>query len=325
MPDPPLVVAVRRVEEPGLTYDEVGAITVTGLTTYPVKSCAGITLTEARFTPRGLEHDREYMLVDDDDDFVSQRKVPELALVVPTIGETAITLEAPGMQSIEVPLQIEPNDDRLVVATVHEKPVAGQVVSPELNEWFTTFLPCYKQNRRFRLLRVREDLPRVIKALYHQPGASNQVGFADGGAILLASEPSLEQLNTEMDEPVPMNRFRPNIVVDGAQLAPYDEDHWLKVRIGALDAFVVKASDRCVVPDVDQNTAVVGKAVRRALVTRRGVNAHDETNKGVFFAQNLNHVYKPGVTVRLGDTVEVLERSVEPNVVLTSRYASASS
>ena len=303
----------------------MGATTVTGLTTYPVKSCAGITLTEAGFTPRGLQHDREYMLVDDDDDFVSQRKVPELALVVPTLGETAITLTAPGMQSIEVPLQIEPNDDRLVVGTVHEKPVAGQVVSPELNEWFTTFLPPYKQNRRLRLLRVREDLPRSIKALYHQPGASNQVGFADGGAILLAAEPSLQQLNNEMDEPVAMNRFRPNIVVDGAQLAPYDEDYWIKVKIGALQAFVVKASDRCVVPDVDQNTAVVGKAVRRALVTRRGVNAHDETNKGVFFAQNLNHVYTPGVTVRLGDAVEVLERSTKPNVVLTRRYASASS
>jgi uncharacterized protein len=321
---PPPVLAVNGVLGLGLTSPDVSAIGVTAMTTYPVKSCAGIALTEARFTPRGLEHDREYMLIDDDDDFVSQRKVPELALVVPRIGENAITLVAPGMQSIEVPLEIEPDDGRLVVATVHEKPVAGQIVSEALNEWFTTFLPPYKQSRRFRLLRVREDLPRSIKALYHKAGASNQVGFADGGAILLASEASLEQLNTEMDEPVPMNRFRPNIVIDGAQLAPYDEDYWSRVRIGALDAFVVKASDRCVVPDVDQRTAVVGKAVRRALVTRRGVNAHDDTNKGVFFAQNLNHVFTPGVTVRLGDPVEVLERSAEPNVVLTSRYASAS-
>jgi uncharacterized protein len=297
---------------------------VTAITTYPVKSCAGISLTEAGFTPRGLEHDREYMLVDDDDDFVSQRKVPELALVVPRIGESVITLVAPGMESIEIPLEIEPDDSQLVVATVHEKPVAGQIVGQEFNEWFTTFLPPYKQSRRYRLLRVREDLPRSIKALYHQPGASNQVGFADGGAILLASEPSLAQLNTEMDEPVPMNRFRPNIVIDGAQLTAYDEDYWRKVRIGELDAFVVKASDRCVVPDVDQSTAVVGKAVRRALVTRRGVNAHDESNTGVFFAQNLNHVYTPGVTVRLGDAVEVLERGTEPNVVLTRRYAGAS-
>ncbi|MGA2453062.1 MAG: MOSC N-terminal beta barrel domain-containing protein [Solirubrobacteraceae bacterium] len=297
----------------------MGAIKVTALTTYPIKSCAGIGLQQARLTPRGLEHDREYMLVDDDDDFVSQRKVPELALIVPTIGETAITLEAPGMESIEVPLEIQPADDQLVVGTVHNKPVAGQIVGPELNEWFTTFLPRYKQNRSYRLLRVREDLPRFIKALYQRAGASNQVGFADGGAMLLASERSLAQLNTEMDEPVPMNRFRPNVVVDGKGLEPYDEDYWRHVRIGSLSAFVVKASDRCVVPDVDQSTAVVGKAVRRALVTRRGVNAHDETNTGVFFAQNLNHVYTPGAIVSVGDTVEVLERSAAPNVAIAKR------
>ena len=118
-----------------------------------------------------------------------------------------------------------------------------------------------------------------------------------------------------------MNRFRPNIVVDGAGLAPYDEDFWTHVTIGELTAFVVKASDRCVTTDVDQDTAVTGKAVRRALTTRRGVNAHDETNTGVFFAQNLNHVYEPGVTIRVGDTLRVLARSSEPNVRLRTAVA----
>ena len=113
-----------------------------------------------------------------------------------------------------------------------------------------------------------------------------------------------------------MNRFRPNIVVDGDGLAAYDEDHWIEVRIGAMTAFVVKACDRCAIPDVDQDTASTGKAVRRALTTRRGVNAHDETNTGVFFAQNLNHVPTPGLTIRVGDPVEVISRSAEPNVVL---------
>ena len=135
----------------------MSAITVTGLNVYPFKSCAGIRLDEARLTPSGFEHDRQYMLVDDDDDFVSQRKVPELALIVPALSEASITLAAPGMPDVEVPLEIEPDDERLVVATVHDKPVAGQLVGEELNEWFTTFLPRYKQHRRFRLLRVRED------------------------------------------------------------------------------------------------------------------------------------------------------------------------
>ena len=269
-------------------------------------------------TPRGLELDRDFMVVDEDDDFLSQRKVPELALIVPKIGETSITLTAPGMSDVEVPLYVERDDDKLVIATVHSKPVAGQLVREDLNDWFTDFLPRYKQHKRFRLLHVRNDTPRYITERYRRPEASNQVGFADGSSMLLATEPSLAQLNSEMDEPVPMNRFRPNIVVDGEGLAPYDEDFWTRIRIGALAAFVVKASDRCVTTDVDQGTAVTGKAVRRALRTRRGANAYDESNKGVFFAQNLNHVYTRGVTVSVGDTVQVIERSTETNVRLSA-------
>jgi uncharacterized protein YcbX len=294
------------------------AIRVTGLNTYPVKSCAGVALEQARVTPRGLELDRDFMVVDEDDDFLSQRKVPELALIVPKIGETSITLTAPGMSDVEVPLYVERDDDKLVIATVHSKPVAGQLVREDLNDWFTDFLPRYKQHKRFRLLHVRNDTPRYITERYRRPEASNQVGFADGSSMLLATEPSLAQLNSEMDEPVPMNRFRPNIVVDGEGLAPYDEDFWTRIRIGALAAFVVKASDRCVTTDVDQGTAVTGKAVRRALRTRRGANAYDESNKGVFFAQNLNHVYTRGVTVSVGDTVQVIERSTETNVRLSA-------
>jgi hypothetical protein len=267
-------------------------------------------------TRRGLEFDRDFMVVDDKNDFVSQRTVPELALVVPTIGEHSITLTAPGIETVQVPLDIKADIGAVLTATVHRRPMSGQVVREDLNEWFTTFLPPYKNNRRFRLLRVREDTPGYINQRYQKAGASNQVGFADGSAILLATEPSLAQLNMQLDEPVPMNRFRPNIVVRGTGLAPYDEDFWTDVQIGALEAFVVKASDRCSITDTDQRTAAVGKAVRKALRARKGVNAHDDSNKGVFFAQNLNHVYTPGVVVRVGDRVRVMTRNPEPNVVL---------
>jgi uncharacterized protein YcbX len=110
--------------------------------------------------------------------------------------------------------------------------------------------------------------------------------------------------------------FRPNIVIDGPGLVPYAEDSWTHLQIGAMTAFVVKACDRCAIPDTDQRTAVVGKSVRRALRTRKGTNAHDDSNTGVFFAQNLNHVHTPGLTIRIGDEVHVLARSPRPNVVL---------
>jgi len=296
--------------------DEPGAITVTGLHAYPVKSCAGISFAEADISPRGLRHDRDFMIVGEDHAFISQRQVPELALIVPTLGPGAMTLTAPGMTPIQIALEGEPDEGALVNATVHGNPVVGQHVGGELDDWFTSFLPAYRENRRYRFLRVRADMPRRIKELYRLPDASNQIGFADGQPILLATEPSLARLNEEMSEPVPMNRFRPNIVVDGPGLPAYDEDHWIELRIGAMTAFVVKACDRCAIPDVDQDTAQTGKEVRRALTTRRGVNAHDETNRGVFFAQNLNHVPAPGLTIRVGDPVAVVSRSAEPNVVL---------
>jgi uncharacterized protein YcbX len=295
------------------------ALRVVDLVTYPVKSCAGVHLSQARVTARGLQLDRDFMLIDDDDDFVSQRKVSELALVGVTVSQDSITLTAPGMDDMRVPLHIEPDDSKLVVATVHGRAVTGQVVSEQLNEWFTSFLPPYKQSRSFRFLHVREDAPRYIKDRYHVEQASNQVGFADGNSMLLATEPSLRRLNSEMEVPVPMNRFRPNIVVDGPDLEPYDEDFWTDIEIGPMRAFVVKGCDRCVIPDTDQTTAVVGKEVRKALRTRRGANAYDETNTGVFFAQNLNHVYVPGTVVSVGDPVVVLARNSQPNVVITAR------
>jgi uncharacterized protein len=291
-------------------------ITVTALHTYPVKSCAGVSLQHADITPRGLEHDRDFMIVGDDSGFLSQRQIPAMALIVPSVGDDALTLTAPGMDPLRVPLRPGPGDPPPIDATVHGHAVVGQPVGAAADAWFTRFLPPYKENRSFRLLRVREEQPRAISERYREDGASNQIGFADGQPILLASEPSLAQLNTELDEPVPMNRFRPNIVIDGPGLPAYEEDYWTRIRVGAMDAFVAKACDRCSIPDVDQATAATGKVVRRALLTRRGVNAHDETNGGVFFAQNINHVPAPGLTLHVGDTVTVLARAAHPNVVL---------
>jgi len=297
----------------------MGQLQVTGLYTYPVKSCGGVELRRAELTPTGIALDRQFMLVDEDNDFLSQRKVPEMALIQCGVTTRSITLSAPGMPDAEIPLTMQPDDAVLLAATVHGKQVAGQLVDAQLDEWFSTFLPAYKNQRRYRLLRVREDLPRYISERYRAPTASNRVAFADGSAMLLASERSLAQLNNELDEPVPMNRFRPNIVVDGDGLGPYEEDYWTELVIGSVKVFVTKASDRCVIPDIDQDTAVTGKAVRRALTARRGVNAHDETNKGVFFAQNLNHVFTPGDCINAGDVVQVLRRSAQPNVRFTTR------
>ena len=293
-------------------------IKVTGLCTYPVKSCAGVSLGEAPVTPRGLLHDRDFMLIDANNRFVSQRQVPELALIRPTIGPDRLTITAPGMPALEVPLASDATPNDQIEATVHEQPVVGALVGSDYDEWFSAFLPAYRETTRYQLLRVVEREPRPVGGRYRREDASNELGFADSQPLLLASERSLAALNALMDAPVPINRFRPNIVVDGPELEAYEEDHWTQVRLGELRAYVVKACDRCAIPDVDQETAKTSKEVRRALVARRGFNAHDKSNKGVFFAQNLNHVYAPGTTVRIGDPVEVLERQNAPNVIITA-------
>ncbi len=297
-------------------------IDVMGLYTYPIKSCAGVRLEEAEITPRGIKHDRDYMLVDDNGNYVTQQQIPELALIVPKIGHSALTLSAPGIDDLEFPLQMEPDNDRLMWTALNKKPVCGQIVSDEVNAWFTDCLSRYKDSQAYRLIKVREDKPRNIGELYQKEGVSNKVGFAYAHAILLASNTSLAQLNADIDQAVEMDRFRPNIVVDGEYLEPYDEDFWLKVQIGQLSAFVVKACDRCAVVDIDQRTAeTTGKAVRQGLASsRRGENAYDSKNKGVFFAQNLSHVYVPGTKIYFNDSLKVLERRTERNLILKTPH-----
>jgi hypothetical protein len=134
-------------------------LAVSALYTYPIKSCAGVAEETAGLTPRGLEYDRDYMLVGDDGSFLSQRQIPEMAFIAPMIGESAITLNAPGMEPIDVRLDVAPDDALRVEATVHGHPIVGQHLSAEIDEWFTAFLPGYRDNRRYRLLRVREDVP----------------------------------------------------------------------------------------------------------------------------------------------------------------------
>lgn len=291
-------------------------VRVTELHTYPIKSCAGISLQESAVGSRGLLYDREFMLVDRDNRFLSQREIPAMALIGTSLREGALRVTAAGMPDLEIPLEPGPGAGERVQATVHGTPVTGELVGESYDDWFSSHLPPHKGTERYRLLRVVESSAPQVETLYRRAGAANELGFADAQPILLASQRSLAELNLHMESPVPMNRFRPNIVVDGPALEPYEEDHWRELRLGDMMAFVTKACDRCAIPDVDQATGETGKAVRRALVSRKGVNALDDSNTGVFFAQNLNHVCVPGISLRVGDPVDVLLRAEQPNVII---------
>jgi uncharacterized protein YcbX len=167
----------------------------------------------------------------------------------------------------------------------------GAPVGEEADRWFGEFLefPC-------RLVHKPDDDIRLVDSPCAEGG--DQVGFADGFSFLLISEASLDDLNGKLEEPVSMNRFRPNLVVRGCE--PYAEDGWSRVRIGALPFRVAEPCSRCAITMVDQETGARGKEPLRTLATYR------RSGEGVLFGRNLIHG-SPGI-VRIGDPVEVTPR-----------------
>lgn len=246
---------------------------MTALNVYPVKSCAGTPLPNAQIGPRGILHDREFMLTDLEGHFVTQREMPRLALVRPALSDERLCLDAPGMPSFA----LTPTDDgsRQPVVIWRDTVVAVDQ-GGEVAEWLSYYL-----GRDLRLVRFPSDGVRPLDPRF-APRPTDQVGFADGYPLLLISEESLADLNSRLAEPLPMHRFRPNVVVAGSGEA-YAEDQWAEVRIGSIQFDVVKPCARCVITTTNQSTAERGLEPLATLATYRRVP------RGVLFGQNLVH------------------------------------
>jgi uncharacterized protein len=263
---------------------------LTGLNVYPIKSARGIPLDRSDVDELGLRYDRRWMVVDQTGEFITQRNYPRLALVTPRIGDGALRIDAPGMTSLELPL--DPDEtvftrvsvwkDRFDAAWLGEKPA----------RWFSEFLDC-----SCSLVYMSPQVTRPADPRYAPPGA--RVGFADAFPFLVISEESLEDLNRRLAAPLPMNRFRPNLVVAGAE--PYAEDGWDRIRVNDITFSLVKPCDRCVITTTDQATATRGREPLRTLATYRNVNGK------VLFGQNAVHD-KPG-HLRVGEEVQASGRS----------------
>jgi len=267
-------------------------IAVTALHVYPVKSCAGVALARAEVGPRGIRQDREYMVVEAATGaFLTPRELPRMALIRPALADGRLRLEAPGMPPIGVaPVPDGEGEAREVVVWKDACRAVDQ--GDEVAAWLGEFLgiDC-------RLVRMADDHVRRVDPAY-ATGERDQVGFADGYPFLLISEESLADLNGRLAEPLPMNRFRPNLVVAGGG-APFLEDGWRRVRIGGLGFAVVKPCARCAITTTDQATGARGKEPLRTLATfRRG-------ERGVLFGQNLIHDGEGEIAV--GDRVTVLD------------------
>jgi uncharacterized protein len=225
----------------------MGVATVSALIYYPVKGCTGVSLSDARFATTGIVHDRALMLVAPDGSFISQRNTPAMAVIRPTVSAdgTELLVTAPDTDDAEFDVALD--GERRPVSLFGKWFGVGVDQGDTAAKWFSSVLdkPC-------RLVRVPPDLDRNGWGEY--PG---KVGFADAQAALLTSESSLADLNRRIvdggAEPIPMNRFRPNIVVAGWP-DPYTEDRFRLLRVGTVELGYSTRAIRCAVPTVDQRT-----------------------------------------------------------------------
>ncbi len=271
----------------------MGHPSISGLTVYPVKSARGIPLSLAVIEKRGLSLDRRWMLVDENRLFLSQRRIPRLALISLRIQSESLVAHIPGREGISLPKN--PSGE-LIRVRIWDDEVDAIDLGSDTAGWFAAYLGV-----QCRLVYMPEQTVRPLKR--RVTGGNDQTSFADAYPLLLISEASLDWLNGRLKDPVPMDRFRPNIVVRGCE--PFEEDRWRIVRVGHVTLHVVKPCARCVVTTVDQET---GLTAEEPLATLSKVRRF---GNDVLFGQNC--VPHEGGTVHVGDPVEVLEYGRPPS------------
>lgn len=276
---------------------------LTELNLYPIKSCAGIALREATLTEAGLMseqiYDREWMVVDANGRFLTQRDYPRMALIKPKIRAETLELRAPGMLSLEVPLGLPaPEDAQLIEVQVWKDTVQAYDCDETAATWFSNFLdtPC-------RLVRFHVDAKRVADSKW-TGGAEVSTMFADGFPVLVISSASLADLNEKLvaqgRAALPMNRFRPNVVVDG--IAAFEEDFAAAIRIGEAELKPVKPCPRCSIPSVDQAS---GERGPDPLDILRAYRANPKVDGGITFGMNAIVGAGAGTLLRVGQEVGV--------------------
>jgi uncharacterized protein len=226
---------------------------------YPVKSLGGIRLKSANVMDKGLQYDRRWMLVDEEGVFMTQRLNPKMALFKVAIDKPKEQLNFAFEQDhFSIPTHTPASPT--FTAKVWEDAVEVIEVSMECSQWFSE-----KLNVKCRLVSFPEQNPRPVDPLYKVNG--EQVSLADGYPFLIIGEQSLADLNGRLQEPVPMNRFRPNFVFTGG--SPYEEDTWRDFRIGRNRFVGVKPCGRCIMTTINQDTAEQGREPLATLATYR--------------------------------------------------------
>jgi uncharacterized protein len=257
---------------------------------YPIKSLGGISLSSAVVTDRGLKYDRRWMLVDEQGEFMTQRTHAKMALLqVEVVEEGLKVYHKKNHDSILVPFESQTVETTMV--NVWSDRCRVQVVSPDIVGWFSNVL-----STNCRLIYMPDTTLRRVDGRY----AKNKeiTSFSDAYPFLIIGQSSLDDLNNRLEEKLPMNRFRPNIVFTGG--VAFEEDNWSHFAVQNIQFYGVKLCSRCVVTTINQDEAKAGKEPLKTLATYR------MSNKKIYFGQNLLHQGEGKIQV--GDRIEVIER-----------------
>lgn len=262
---------------------------------YPIKSLGGISLKEAKITDRGLEHDRRWLLVDEDGLFLSQREYPELALFQPEInGDALIITHKIKQEAVHVSLnQTFSKATSKTNVKVWDDTIEAYEMDKTISNWFSKLLNC-----SVRLVYMPEESHRKVDSDFSKTG--NEINsFSDGFPFLLIGQSSLDDLNFRLKQAVSMNRFRPNFVfVNGGA---YEEEMWGEFKIGQVTFYGVKPCGRCVITTIDQELGV--KSGKDPLFT---LSKYKKIGDRVVFGQNL--ISTQLGEVRIGDEIIILNR-----------------
>jgi uncharacterized protein YcbX len=266
---------------------------------YPIKSLRGISLGESKVKRRGLEFDRRWMLINEKNHFLTQREFPKMATIVPEITNDGL-LVSQGENKITIPFETNSNETGRV--KIWSSFCRAEIYEDSVNEFFRDVL-----QTNCRLAQMPEDTNRKVNYFYAVQ-KDDHVSFADGYPFLLVGENSLEDLNSRLEKPLPMNRFRPNFVIKDSEA--FAEDGWKKIKIGESVFDLVKPCARCVITTIEQSEGLRSgveplKTLASYRIPKRSVK------KKILFGQNLI-AESGGNVLRVGDKVEVLETKNKP-------------
>ncbi len=264
---------------------------------YPIKSLGGISVNQAEITDRGFKYDRRWMLVDDNNRFLSQREVATMALLKVSLSEDGLNvLNTTDGNNLFVPYT--PQKNEFFDVTVWDDTCTAQLVSDEADEWFTQALSV-----NCRLVYMPDDSHRPTDPRYTD---NNITSLSDGYPFMMIGQASLDELNSHLVEALHINRFRPNIVFTGG--VPFQEDTMNEFTINNIHFSGVKLCARCNVTTINQNDASKGKEPLKTLAGYRS------KNKKIYFGQNVVH-QDTGI-INVGDELVVLSTHNEERFII---------